>query len=317
MKLAIVVPCYNEQEVLPATVTRLLELLTQLHAAGALTADSHLLFVDDGSGDQTWALLQQAAASDPRVRALRLSRNCGHQRALLAGLHAARGDAVVSIDADLQDDVEAIAAMVQAARQGADIVYGVRRQRQADTRFKRVTAEIYYRILALFGVEIVFNHADFRLMSRRALDAFAQFGESNLFLRGLVPQLGFTTTFVTYDRQERNAGESKYPLRRMLSLAWEGITSFSIVPLRAITLLGLVTCVLALGVGVWGLWLGLFTNHVVPGWTSTLVPITFIGGVQLLSLGVIGEYVGKIYVETKRRPPYFVAERLWADDDAA
>ncbi|AMO24609.1 glycosyltransferase family 2 protein [Ramlibacter solisilvae] len=314
MKLAIVVPCYNEEEVLPVTLKRLLGLLSQLRAQGAVDSDSMLLFVDDGSKDRTWELLREAAAADARVQALRLSRNRGHQRALLAGLREAQADAVVSIDADLQDDLGAIVQMVAAAAGGADIVYGVRCQRNSDTAFKRITAEGYYRLLAMFGVEVIFNHADFRLMSRRALEALGKFQESNLFLRGMVPQLGFMTTVVYYERHERHAGNSKYPLAKMLSLAWEGITSFSVAPLRFITLLGLSTCLLALGLGLWALGIGIFTSEAVPGWTSTVVPLAFIGGVQLLSLGVIGEYVGKIYLETKRRPAYFVSERLSPDD---
>jgi glycosyltransferase involved in cell wall biosynthesis len=249
------------------------------------------------------------------MRAIRLSRNRGHQRALLAGLREAQADVAVSIDADLQDDLDAVVEMVRAARAGADIVYGVRKRRTSDTAFKRLTAALYYRLLALFGVEIVFNHADFRAMSRRALEALAQFGEANLFLRGIVPQLGFTTTVVYYERRMREAGESKYPLGKMLALAWEGITSFSVVPLRVITFLGLVACLGAIAVGLWALLIDLFTDRTIPGWTSTVVPFAFIGGVQLLSLGVIGEYVGKIYLETKRRPPYFVSERLPRGDD--
>jgi glycosyltransferase involved in cell wall biosynthesis len=308
MKLAIVVPCYNEEAALPHTLERLAQLMRSLKDTGRAGPGSFVLFVDDGSKDRTWELLQAAAAEG--VHAIRLSRNFGHQRALLAGLEEAReADAVVSIDADLQDDVDAIARMVDAAKGGADIVYGVRTERTADTSFKRGTAQAYYRLLALFGVEIVFNHADFRLMTRRAIDALLAYKESNLFLRGLVPQLGFTTTVVPYERGERVAGESKYPLRKMLSLAWEGITSLSVAPLRFITVLGICTCLLAMGIGCWALIVGLFTTHAVPGWTSTVVPLAFIGGVQLLSLGVIGEYVGKIYIEAKRRPPYFVADR--------
>ncbi len=319
MKLAIVVPCYNEEAALPATLARLRELLTRLRMDGLVHSDSNLLFVDDGSRDRTWELLRSACAADGRVRAVRLSRNCGHQRALLAGLLEAQADAdaVVSIDADLQDDVEAVVEMVAAARNGADIVYGVRRLRASDTAFKRTTAQMYYRLLALFGVEVVFNHADFRLMSRRAIQALAQYRESNIFLRGMVPQLGFTTTVVYYERRERLAGESKYPLRKMLSLAWEGITSFSVAPLRFITVLGLLTCMGAVALGLWALALGLFTTRTIPGWTSTVGPLAFIGGVQLLSLGVIGEYVGKIYLETKRRPPYFVAERAHSEDETS
>lgn len=316
MKLVIVVPCYNEEAVLPLTVPRLAELLSRLGSQGLVDPDSGVLFVDDGSRDRTWELLRDAFAADPRMRAIRLSRNRGHQRALLAGLREAQADAVVSMDADLQDDLEAVVEMVTAARAGADIVYGVRKLRTADTAFKRLTAELYYRLLALFGVEIVFNHADFRLMSRRALEAFAQFGEANLFVRGIVPQLGFTTTVVYCERRAREAGESKYPLAKMLALAWEGVTSFSVAPLRFITVLGLATCLGAMAVGLWALAIDLFTDRAIPGWTSTVVPVAFIGGVQLLSLGVIGEYIGKIYLETKRRPHYFVSERLPPADDA-
>jgi len=316
MRLVIVVPCYNEEAVLPLTVPRLAELLSRLSSQGLVDPDSGVLFVDDGSKDRTWELLRETSAADTRMRAIRLSRNRGHQRALLAGLREAQADAVVSVDADLQDDLEAVVEMVTAARAGADIVYGVRKSRTTDTAFKRLTAELYYRLLALFGVEITFNHADFRLMSRRALEALAQFGEANLFLRGIVPQLGFTTTVVYYERRTREAGESKYPLGRMLALAWEGITSFSVAPLRFITVLGLVTCLGAMAVGLWALMIDLFTDRVIPGWTSTVVPVAFIGGVQLLSLGVIGEYIGKIYLETKRRPPYFVSDRLPPGDDA-
>jgi glycosyltransferase involved in cell wall biosynthesis len=309
MRLAIIVPCFNEEAVLPHTIARLRDLLARLVAQGMADAGSAAIFVDDGSADGTWGVLQ-SAARDATVRAIRLSRNCGHQQALLAGLReAAAFDAVVTIDADLQDDPEAVFDMVRAANAGADIVYGVRAQRSADTLFKRVSAETYYRVLALFGAEIVFNHADFRLMTRRALDALAQFSESNVFLRGLVPRLGFTTAIVHYERSERVAGESKYPFRKMLSFAWEGITSLSVAPLRFITFLGIATCLLAMGIGFWALGVGLLTTRAVPGWTSTVVPLAFIGGVQMLSLGVIGEYVGKIYLETKRRPAFFVSER--------
>jgi polyisoprenyl-phosphate glycosyltransferase len=315
LKLAIVVPCYNEEPVLPNTLSILSGMLSQLIAQGSVTADSKLLFVDDGSTDQTWKLLRDAAAADPRIRGLRLSRNCGHQNALLAGLHHSDADAAVSIDADLQDDVAAITTMVSAARNGSDIVYGVRKERGADTPFKRISARMYYHTLAIFGVEAVFNHADFRLMSRRALQALFQFGEANVFLRGIIPQLGFTTTVVYYDRLERLAGTSKYPLRKMLSLAWQGITSFSIVPLRFITVLGLITCVASLIVGLWALGIGLLTPRAVPGWTSIVVPMVLIGGVQLLSLGIIGEYVGKIYIETKHRPRYFISETAPEKDE--
>ena len=309
MKLAIVVPCFNEESMLPETFLKLSALLDQLVDKGSVSSDSILLFVDDGSTDRTWKLLCDASTDSSRIQGLRLSRNRGHQNALLAGLREVDADVVVSIDADLQDDVATINSMVAAAHQGADIVYGVRQQRASDTAFKRISAETYYRTLALFGVEVIFNHADFRLMSRRALRALFQFNEVNLFLRGIIPQLGFTTTIVYYNRLERRAGISKYSLGKMLSLAWQGITSFSIAPLRFITALGIITCAGSVAVGLWALGLGVFTTSVVPGWTSTVVPMVLIGGVQLLSLGIIGEYVGKIYIETKHRPHYFVAER--------
>lgn len=310
MRLAVVVPCYDEEAVLPHTLARLGALLTRLVAEGLVDARSRLVFVDDGSRDATWRLLAQATRDDVSVNAVRLSRNRGHQRALLAGLaECGEADAVVSIDADLQDDVDAIVAMVRAHQAGADIVYGVRSARASDTAFKRVTAQGYYRLLAALGVELVFDHADFRLMSRRALDALLAYGESNLFLRGLVPQLGFTTTVVHYTRRERLAGESKYPLRRMLAFAWEGVTSLTVTPLRAITALGLVGSAVTSALGLWALGVRLFTSHAVPGWASTLVPLAFLAAAQMLALGVIGEYIGKIYLETKRRPAYFISER--------
>ena len=254
-------------------------------------------------------MIRDAAAADPRIHGVKLSRNRGHQNALLAGLDAAEGDAVVSIDADLQDDLEVIGKMVDLHAAGVDIVYGVRQSRGSDTAFKRFTAEGYYRVLARLGVQVVFNHADYRLMSRRALDALAEYHEVNLFLRGIVPQLGFTTATIAYDRTERFAGESKYPLRKMLALAVNGITSFSVVPLRLIAALGLLVClfsVLMIGWVLVGAWV---LDSVVPGWASSVIPIYLLGGVQLFGIGVIGEYVGKIYLETKRRPRFLVAER--------
>ncbi|MCL2523961.1 MAG: glycosyltransferase family 2 protein [Betaproteobacteria bacterium] len=306
MKLSIVVPCYNEEEVLPETIKRLLELIGCLAAQGKISPDSHAIFVDDGSRDRTWELIETHAASQPHVRGVKLSRNRGHQNALLAGLFHADGDAVISVDADLQDDLEAITEMVDAHLAGMDVVYGVRRQRATDTFFKRLTAESYYRLLARLGVEIVFNHADYRLLSRRAIDALRGYGESNYFLRGIIPQLGFPSATVYYDRAERFAGESKYPLRKMLAFAWQGITSFSAAPLRLITGLGLLISAGSFGISLWALWIKLFSNQAVPGWTSTVVPIYLLGGVQLLCIGIIGEYLAKIYLETKQRPRYFI-----------
>lgn len=305
-KLAIIVPCFNEEAVLPETQVRLLQVLDRLTASRKIDSDSHLVFVDDGSRDSTWSLIEDAARCESRVQGLKLSRNRGHQNAVLAGLMTSMGDILITADADLQDDLEAIDQMVSAHLDGADIVYGVRKARATDTWFKRVTAESYYRLLAKFGVEIVFNHADYRLMSRRSVEALREYREVNLFLRGIIPQLGYKTAVVYYDRNERFAGESKYPLSKMLALAWQGITSFSTTPLRMITGLGFLISGGSIAFSVWALGVRLFSDQAIPGWASTVVPIYLIGGIQLLSLGVIGEYLGKIYTETKGRPRYFV-----------
>jgi glycosyltransferase involved in cell wall biosynthesis len=309
-RLAIVVPCFNEQEVLPETLKRLKLLLGDLAARGKVSADSGVWFVDDGSWDTTWAQIAEAAQDDARFHGVRLSRNRGHQNALLAGLRAAQGDAVVSIDADLQDDLSVIEKMVDLFAAGIDIVYGVRTSREVDTFFKRLTAEGYYHVLRRMGVQVVFNHADYRLMSRRALDALEAYSEVNLFVRGIIPQLGFTTATVGYERAERHAGESKYPLRKMLALALNGITSFSVVPLRMIAGLGLAVCLFSILMIGWVVFGTLVMRSVVPGWASSVIPTYFLGGVQLFSIGVIGEYVGKIYLETKRRPLFFVQEEV-------
>lgn len=309
IRLAIVVPCYNEEDVLPETIKRLDELLAGLTASAKISPDSGIYLIDDGSRDRTWALISEHGAVNPRVHGVRLSRNRGHQNAVLAGLAAAEGDAIVTIDADLQDDVAVIEKMVDLHAAGTDIVYGVRQSRASDTGFKRITAEAYYKILGAMGVQIIFNHADYRLMSRRALAALAQFTEVNMFLRGIVPQLGFTTATVTYDRAERFAGESKYPLRKMLALAMDGITSFSVAPLRMIAGFGMAVCLFSAFMIAWVL-IGKLTGRVFPGWASTVLPTYFLGGVQLFSIGVIGEYVGKIYLETKRRPRFFIEEKI-------
>lgn len=305
--LAIVIPCYNEQEVLPETMRRLDLLLDELQAAGRIAPGSKVWFVDDGSRDATWRLIEEASLqSGSRFGGFKLSRNRGHQIALLAGLMQAPGDVLISVDADLQDDLDAIRRMLEAHAAGHDVVYGVRSSRDTDTAFKRLTAEGYYHLLEKLGVEIVFNHADYRLMSRRAVEALRQFPESNLFLRGLIPQLGYRSTTVEYARAERFAGESKYPLSKMLALAWQGITSFSVAPLRFITSLGLIVSLISLGMAFWAIGVRLFTNDALPGWASIVTPLFFLSGVQLLSLGIIGEYLAKIYVETKRRPLYFI-----------
>lgn len=304
MELSIVVPCYNEESVLQETAGRLSELLQKLVAAGTVRGTSRIYFVDDGSTDATWSLIEALAARRPCFKGIKLSRNCGHQLALLAGLLTVPGDAVISIDADLQDDLGAIEHMIDAHAKGSEIVYGVRKKRDTDTLLKRFTAEGYYRLLGVLGVEVVFNHADYRLMSRRALNALSAYEEVNVFLRGMIPQLGFRTSTVYYDRQERFAGESKYTLGKMLALAWNGITSFSPTPLRIITAVGFVIAMPSLALSVWALTVRLLGYYTVPGWASSVAAIYFLGGLQLFSIGLIGEYLAKIYLEVKRRPRF-------------
>lgn len=310
--LAIVVPCYNEQEVLPATFKALDDVLNELINSGKVSSDSRIYYVDDGSKDDTWRLLSEKARQTESTIALKLSRNRGHQNALYAGLVSTTEDMVVSIDADLQDGPENISRMVDEYLAGYHVVYGVRNERKSDTFFKRFTAEGYYRLMKKMGVDLVFNHADFRLMSRQALDSFKKYPETNLFLRGVVREVGFPSGIVEYERKERFAGESKYPLRKMLSFAWEGITSFSTVPLRAITVLGFCAGLLSLFTLGWVLMIRIFTDSAVPGWASILLPLLFIGSVQLLCLGILGEYVAKIYAEVKGRPKYHIEEKVGA-----
>lgn len=309
MKIAIVVPCYNEEEMLPETTRQLLGIAERLKTE--CLADATLLYVDDGSRDRTWELIRAHAAEYPCVHGLKLAHNRGHQQALWAGLDWAseHADAAISIDADLQDDVEAILSMVREFQNGKDIVYGVRKVRTTDTWFKRVTAQGFYRFVKWLGGDILYNHADFRLMSRRALKALQEFPERNMFLRGMVYSLGFPHSVVYYDRRERLAGESKYPLGKMLSFALDGITSFSVKPLRFIVYLGLFFILIALAAIVYAL-VSYFQGHVVPGWSSLLVSLWFIGGAILLAVGTIGEYVGKIYSEVKRRPRYFIEQSV-------
>lgn len=305
--LAIVVPCYNEQEVLPETCSRLTAMLQRLITDEQIANESRIWLIDDGSRDSTWQLIQKACAvSGSFVCGVKLSRNKGHQAALMAGLMTATGDILVSVDADLQDDLEAIPTMLIEYKKGCDIVYGVRNSRESDTFFKRFTAEGYYTLLKRLGIEIVFNHADYRLMSRRAIEALRSFPETNLFLRGLIPQLGFRSAQVAYARSERFAGESKYPLGKMLALAWQGVTSFSAAPLRAITALGIFVSLGSIAMGFWALWVRLFSDSALPGWASIVIPVFFLSGVQLLSLGVIGEYIAKLFTETKQRPMYII-----------
>ena len=308
MNYAIVVPCYNEEVVLNETTGRLLEVMQRVAEKHA-DLQGRIVYVDDGSRDGTWSLIGSLSKQHPQVMGLKLAHNAGHQHALWAGLEwaAAHTDAAISIDADLQDDVNVIPEMIDLFLGGKDIVYGVRRDRPTDTWFKRTTALAFYKLMSKLGGDIVYNHADYRLMSRRTLAALMTYGERNLFLRGMVRTLGFPQAMVYYDRGERFAGESKYPLRKMLAFAIDGITSFSVRPLRLISIVGLSFMLVALGVIVYGLaaWL---CGRTIQGWTSLLVSLWFIGGALLVALGVIGEYVGKIYAEVKRRPRYFIEE---------
>ncbi|MEG0865279.1 MAG: glycosyltransferase family 2 protein, partial [Clostridia bacterium] len=310
-KLMVVIPCYNEEEVLPETSRRLVEKMNSLMERGMIDRGSRVLFVNDGSKDRTWAMITELHEKNPLFEGVNLSRNRGHQNALLAGLMTAkdRCDLSISMDADLQDDMDAMDRFIEQFAQGCDVVYGVRNKRDTDTAFKRGTALLFYRLMKGLGVDITFNHADYRLMSNRALVALSSFGEVNLFLRGLAPLVGFQSGVVTYDRSERFAGESKYPFKKMLAFAIDGITSFSVKPLRLITVTGIVVFIASLCMLLYTLvsWL---SGHAITGWTSTIASIWMIGGIQLLSLGVIGEYIGKIYNETKRRPRFIIERYL-------
>ena len=314
--LYLVVPCYNEEEVLPETARRLGDKLAALTAAGKISPDSRVLFVNDGSKDRTWELIRGLHARDPRFLGADLTRNRGHQNALLAGLMTAkdRCDMAISMDADLQDDVDAVDAMVDAYHQGCDIVYGVRSSRKKDTFFKRFTAEAFYRLMNRMGAETVFNHADYRLMSRRALEGLSQFREVNLFLRGIVPMVGYPSAVVEYERGERFAGESKYPLKKMLSFAMEGITSLSTKPIRYITGLGFLVFLVSIIMLIYSVvrWA---MGETILGWASLICSVWAIGGLILLSLGVIGEYIGKIYLETKERPRFIIRDVLDGEDE--
>jgi glycosyltransferase involved in cell wall biosynthesis len=304
--LSIVVPCFNEEAVLAETFSRLAAVRDRLIASGKISRASEIVFVDDGSRDATWQIIDSWARQGARVAGVKLSRNCGHQNALLAGLESAKGDAVITIDADLQDDEGAMEPMVDAFREGYEVVYGVRAQRDGDSWFKRTTARGFYRFMAALGVNTVFDHADYRLLSQRAIQCLGRFDEVNMFLRGVVPLLGLRSTVVRYDRRPRFAGESKYPLAKMIEFALSGITSFSVRPLRLITALGFGVSMACLALAGWSLGIKLFSQGAVPGWASTILPIYFLGGVQLFCVGVLGEYIGKIYVESKRRPRYLV-----------
>ncbi len=308
----LVIPCYNEEAVLPETTKRLTALMTQLQEKGTITYDSRIVLVDDGSMDRTWAMIAEYYHAQPQFfEGIHLSRNQGHQNALLAGMMTVRDrcDAIISLDADLQDDVNAIVEMIEKFTEGYDVVYGVRSARKTDSAFKRMTAEGFYKLMNMMGAEVIYNHADYRLMSRRALDGLAQFQEVNLFLRGIVPMIGYPSTTVYYERAKRFAGESKYPLKKMLSFAMQGITSLSTKPIRMITSLGALIFVVSIAMIVYCL-VRYFTGHTVAGWTSTTISVWAIGGLILFALGVIGEYIGKIYLETKQRPKYLVETYL-------
>ncbi len=311
--LAVVIPCYNEEEMLPKTLATMLALREGMIARGKINDKSKIYLVDDGSKDKTWEILAREAHLNPALVAVKLSRNKGHQNALYAGLCATTEDITVSIDADLQDDPNNIEAMVDEYLKGNDVVYGVRSARHTDTFFKRFTAEGYYHLMKKMGVDLVFNHADFRLLSRRALESLKEYDESNLFLRGIVREVGYPSSVVEYERQAREAGESKYPLKKMLSFAWKGITAFSTTPLRMITVLGLVSGFASFSLIAWVLAIRFFTDNATPGWASVLLPLLFIGSVQLLCLGVIGEYLSKIYEEVKRRPKFHISEIIKKD----
>lgn len=314
--LYIVIPCYNEKEVLPETAPMFLAKINELVASGEISDDSRVMFVNDGSKDETWQIISDLAKSDKHYLGLSLSRNRGHQNALLCGLMEAKDmcDITISIDCDGQDDINAMNEMVKEYKNGCDIVYGVRSSRKTDTFFKRGTAQAFYKLLNKMGAQVVYNHADYRLMSSRALQELAKFKEVNIYLRGMVPMIGFKTTSVYYERNERIAGESHYPLKKMFKLAFDGITSLSTKPIHMITSLGIFFMVLSLAGIVWSV-VSYFMQASVAGWSSIVSIVCLLGGAQLLSIGVIGEYIGKIYLETKERPKFIVSERTWEADD--
>lgn len=310
--LAIVVPCYNEEAVLAETIGRLSNLMDQMiHEQEIISPDSYLLFVNDGSSDKTWSIIQEGHQTNPFVCGVNLAGNVGHQNALMAGLETAkdRCDITITIDADLQDDIQVIPEMVKLYQEGNDIVYGVRQERKTDTWFKRSTALAFYKLMHLLGVKTVYNHADYRLMSRRAVEQLSRYPEKNLFLRGIVPLIGFQSACVYYDRSERLAGESKYPFKKMLNFAIDGITSFSVKPIRLIFTLGLLFLLISFCILIYVI-VALIKGDAVSGWASIILSIWFIGGCAMLSIGIIGEYIGKIYIETKARPRYNIEKTL-------
>ncbi len=314
-KLYLAIPCYNEEEVLLDSAEKLFNKYRQLIKAGRISKDSRIVFIDDGSSDKTWSIIEGLHEKIPMFSGIKLSCNRGHQNALLSGLITLKdyADAVISIDADLQDDIDAIDKMLDKYEQGADVVYGVRSSRETDTKFKRFTAEAYYKILNKLGAKTIFNHADFRLMSKRALNIFAEYKEVNIFLRGMVPMIGFKSDIVEYERKERLAGESKYPLKKMLALAWEGITSLSVKPIRIITVIGLISVLISI-IMLLVFLIQWICGVTVAGWTSIIFSIWLLGGLQIFAIGIVGEYIGKIYLETKHRPR-FVIETFLHDEE--
>ena len=314
--LYIVIPCYNEEEVLPITAPQFLGKIKDLAAQGLISDDSRVMFVNDGSRDHIWEIISSLARSDEHFIGISQSRNRGHQAAVLAGLMEAKDvcDISISIDCDGQDDINAMDEMVRAYHDGCEVVYGVRSSRETDTFFKRTTAQGFYKFLSMMGAEVVYNHADYRLISARVLKEFANFKEVNLFLRGMVPLVGFKSTSVEYERHERLAGESKYPLRKMIALAVDGITSLSVKPLRLIMSFGIVVALLSFVGVIWAL-VAALGGHAVAGWASTTCIVCFVSGVQLVCMGIIGEYIGKIYMETKHRPRYIISERTWENEE--
>lgn len=308
--LAIIVPCYNEEEILKDTNSKLIKKVNELKEKKLIKKNSYILYIDDGSKDNTWTIIKELSKNDNNIKAIKLSKNQGHQNALLSGINYVQDkcDCLISLDADLQDDIQIINEMINKYHEGYEIVYGVRENRDSDSKLKKSSAENYYKLMNSIGVNLVFNHADYRLMSNKAISFFNSFTEINLFIRGIIPLIGLKSTKVYYTRKERLAGESKYPLKKMLSFALNGLTSFSVVPLRIISIIGFIVFILSFFMGIYILYVALFTNLTIPGWSSTVLPIYFIGGIQLLAIGIVGEYIGKIYTETKKRPRYFIEE---------
>lgn len=311
MKLSIVIPCYNEEDVLPETTRRMTELLDQMVREQLVSEDSEMLFVDDGSRDKSWSLIEEFSRENPYVHGVKLAGNSGHQNALMAGMFTVKeyADVVVTVDADLQDDISVIPDMIHKYNDGCDIVYGVRKERKTDTVFKRVTAQGFYRLMNKFGVKSVYNHADFRLMSRRAVCQLCEYRERNLYLRGIVPLIGYKTDAVYYDRAERFAGESKYSLSKMVNLAVDGITSFSVKPVRMLITLGMIFMFISLLIFIYVIY-ALISHRAAAGWASVMLSIWFVGGCILHGLGIVGEYIGKIYIEVKDRPRYNIEKRV-------